>query len=697
MPEIHVLDNGTIDKIAAGEVVERPASVVKELVENAIDAGATAITVDIKQGGIAFMRITDNGYGIPKDQIRKAFLRHATSKIYNVEDLLSCSSLGFRGEALSSIAAVSMVELATKQKDALMGVRYVLEGTEEKEMEDIGVPDGTTIIVRNIFFNTPARRKFLKTPQTEASYISELMEHLAMSKPDISFKYVINGQLKFHTSGNGDLKEIIYRIYGRDITKELLPIHYGKNGITISGYIGKPTINRSNRNFENFFVNHRYIKSDIIGKSVEGAYKPFLMQHKFPFAILHFELHPDTIDINVHPTKMEIRFSNPNELYQIIQNIVSESLSMQELIPEVTIEIPGNRSSGKSVEKLSQDFSDNRVIPILDEVRDIRTDTDGISASNSNISDSCTSELGPADIHKKEEANTIQSTINYEKKKAPEPFEVKRQQVEAPCVREESFYTTAQIKSEEDQKAEVQSKIFSTFQNTIIATPQSPVSNVIKSKDHILVEKATQLDFFDDKLLTKEARSYYKILGQIFDTYWLIAFSDKLFIMDQHAAHEKVKYESLIKRLREKDIVSQQVNPPVIITLSSREEAVLKTYITYFTELGFEIEEFGGNEYALRSVPTDLYGRNEKELFEEILSELEENNISRNPQVIEEKIASMSCKAAVKGNNTLSVEEAGALLDQLLELDNPYHCPHGRPTIISMSKYEIEKKFKRIL
>jgi len=689
MPEIHVLDNGTIDKIAAGEVVERPASVVKELVENAIDAGATAITVDIKQGGIAFIRITDNGYGIPKDQIRKAFLRHATSKITNVEDLLSCSSLGFRGEALSSIAAVSMVELVTKQKETLMGVRYVLEGTEEKEMEDIGVPDGTTIIVRNIFFNTPARRKFLKTPQTEASYISELMEHLAMSKPDISFKYVINGQLKFHTSGNGDLKEIIYRIYGRDITKELLPIHFSNVEFSIYGFIGKPTINRSNRNFENFFVNHRYIKSDIIGKAIEEAYRPFLMQHKFPFAILHFEMNPDTIDINVHPTKMEIRFSKSNDLYQMIMKIVADTLSMQELIPEVTIDIPQKKVPDYAQKDQTEKnkIKEARIEHLITEEDKYQPDI-VYNAENQDV------EPGKS------------NTIHYEKRNAPEPFEVIRQQKD--CVKEEATYhasetlkkgmstgtdTTGVQKNVED----IQHNILQTFQNTIIASPGKPVSNIIKSKDHILVEKPTQLDLFDDKLLTKEARPYYKILGQIFDTYWLIAFSDKLFIMDQHAAHEKVKYESLIKKLKNKEITSQKINPPVIVTLTSREETTVKTYLSYFTNLGFEIEEFGGNEYAIRGVPTDLYGRNEKEFFQEILAELEENTISRNPQVIEEKIASMSCKAAVKGNNNLSVEEAGALLDQLLELENPYHCPHGRPTIISMSKYEIEKKFKRIL
>ncbi|MDD3205057.1 MAG: DNA mismatch repair endonuclease MutL [Lachnospiraceae bacterium] len=691
MPEIHILDNGTIDKIAAGEVVDRPASVVKELVENAIDAGATAVTVDVKQGGIALIRVTDNGTGIAKEQITKAFLRHATSKITSVEDLSKCQSLGFRGEALSSIAAVSMVEFITKQKEHLMGVRYVLEGAVQKEMEDIGAPDGTTIMVRNLFFNTPARRKFLKTPQTEASYISELMEHLAMSKPEISFKYVINGQLKFHTSGNGELKEIIYRIYGKDITKELLPIHYASEHVTMSGFIGKPTINRSNRNFENFFVNHRYIKSDLIGKAVEEAFRPYLMQHKFPFAIIHFEMNPENIDVNVHPTKMEIRFSNQHEVYQVVMDKVTETLSMKELIPEVTIDMP-------KIPPKSTDIQEIRIEPILSDL-----DVEGYEAH----------------VNYKTSQESVEQA-HHQSRTAPEPFEVNRKQ--ADCVMETASYTIDQpttpkdknhaegvglyynksemnIETEEktNEKKELKEFLTNTVlgKNTIGSIQNG--SNIIKSKDHILVERHTQLNMFDDKLLTKEARENYQILGQLFDTYWLIAYSDKLYIMDQHAAHEKVKYEALLKKIQEKGVTSQNINPPVILTLSSKEDTTLKEYRAYFKGVGFEIEDFGGNEYALRSVPADLFGCNEKELFQDIMDELMESNISANPQVVEEKLASMACKAAVKGNNSLTREEVGSLLDQLLELENPYHCPHGRPTIISMSKYEIEKKFKRIV
>lgn len=638
MAEIQILSNETIDKIAAGEVVERPASVVKELVENAIDAGATAVTVEIKEGGISLIRVTDNGFGIDKQHIRTAFLRHATSKIRSVEDLLACTSLGFRGEALSSIAAVSQVEFMTKTKESLTGVRYVIEGTAEKELEDIGAPEGSTIVVRNLFFNTPARRKFLKTAQTEGSYVSDLMEHLAMSKPEISFKYVNNGQMKFHTSGNKDLKEIIYRIYGKDIIDALLTVTYQCEDVTIHGFLGKPTINRANRNFENYFVNRRYIKSDLVSKAIEEGYKPFLMQHKFPFAVLNIEMDPNKIDVNVHPAKMEVRFSNQNELFQTIVTVVSDSLNKKELIPEVVI---GNKKD------VPQDMGDPK------------------------------------------------SAERAEAGKVPEPFEQHR--IQAEQVREESGYKGNNTELQAFLQKTALGKVIGQENSSEVLKNAKNNSNVLKSKDLIFVEKPSQLNLFEDKLLTKEARSEYKILGQLFDTYWLVAFSDKLFIVDQHAAHEKVKYENLVRKLNEKEVTSQSLNPPVIITLSGKEELVWKQFEGYFYELGFEVEAFGGNEYAIRGVPADLYGCNEKQFFEEILDELHDNIVKGSPAVMKQKLASMSCKAAVKGNTSLSVDEFGALLDQLLELENPYHCPHGRPTIISMSKYEIEKKFKRIL
>ena len=611
MAEIHLLNQDTIDKIAAGEVVERPLSVVKELTENAIDAGATAISVEIKEGGISLIRVTDNGCGIERSQVQKAFLRHATSKITEAEDLNHIHSLGFRGEALSSIAAVSQMELITKTPEAFTATHYRIEGGVEKSIEEIGAPNGTTFIVRNLFYNVPARRKFLKQPQTEGSYVADMMEHLALSRPDISIKFMINGQIRFQTSGNHNLKEVIYRIYGKEMVDNLLDFTYEGNGMQISGYLGKPEINRSNRNFENFFVNQRYVRNTILEKAVEEGYRAYLMQHKFPFCILHFTFLPEDIDVNVHPAKMEIRIHNGNEIYDCISNEIRERLHHMELIPSVSL-------LEEPVQK-----------PVIE--------------------------------------------------KAPEPFETKRIEIQE----EETPYRVSLSK--------------------IIGEPAQPQQehsihdNIIKANEHILVEKPVQMDLFEERFIDEKSREDYKILGQIFDTYWLIAFQDKLFIMDQHAAHEKVKYEKFLKEFLNKEIISQQVSPPVVLNLDSRESQVLAEMLDYFTQLGFEIEDFGTGSYTLRSMPVDLYGCNELEFFREILDELCENPMKDQPDVILNKLASMACKAAVKGNNSLTFEEVGALLDELLTLDNPYHCPHGRPTLISMSKYEIEKKFKRIV
>lgn len=625
--EIRVLDEGTIDKIAAGEVVERPLSVVKELVENAIDAGAGAITVEIKDGGISLIRVTDNGSGIEPTQLRTAFLRHATSKINSIQDLLKVESLGFRGEALSSIAAVSMVEVITKTRENLTGIRYEAEGTKEIAFEEIGAPDGTTFLVRNLFFNVPVRRKFLKQPATEGGYVSELMEHMAMSRPDISFKYICNGQERFHTTGNGELREVIYRIYGRETAGELIEINQEGNGIRIQGYLGKPVLTRANRNFETFYVNGRYIRSSLISKAVEEGYKEYLMQHKFPFAVLHFVLDTGMVDVNVHPAKMEVRFTDGSFFYDFTVSAVKAALKVREMIPEVVL----------APEEKPQDI---------------------VSAS-------------------------------------PEPFEVNR--IEKSRVAEETQYEAERPKMQDLLQNPVWNRVFGTIETTENKRNESIHANVIKANEHIFVEKPVQMDFFEEKMLSVSAKDEYHILGQIFDTYWLVAFRDKLLIIDQHAAHEKVKYESLIRSFRERSLRSQMLNPPIIVTLSAAEESVLRDYKNKLEELGFETEEFGGNEYALRSVPTDLFGCNEKELFESILDELSASPLKGNPQVVEEKLASMACKAAVKGNQPMSLKEAEALIDELLTLENPYHCPHGRPTIISMSKYEIEKKFKRIL
>ncbi|MEG1847267.1 MAG: DNA mismatch repair endonuclease MutL [Lachnospiraceae bacterium] len=629
MNTIQVLSHETIDKIAAGEVVERPASIVKELVENAMDAGATAITVEIKEGGISLIRVTDNGSGIEKDQIRLAFTRHATSKISSIDDMFTCRSLGFRGEALSSIAAVSMVEFISKTPSALTGTRYVQEGAIEQLLEDIGAPNGTTMIVRNLFFNTPPRRQFLKTAPTEGSYITDLMEHMAMSRPEVSIKYVNNNQEKFHTSGNGNLYEILYRIYGKDAATELIPLMYEGEEVNIQGFIGKPTFTRSNRNYETYFVNHRFIKSDEIAKAIEEGYHPYLMQHKFPFVVLNLTVDTNKLDVNVHPSKLEVKFANQNMIYQSIVTAVSDTLHATNLIPQVA---PGAKPHTPEE-------------PIIE--------------------------------------------------KRPEPFEVNRLQESQ--VREESIYSAKKEELQDFLQKTGLHKILGMENSAEVPKNVLKASNVIKPTESIIVEKPMQLHLFEDKLLTKEAQNQYHILGQIFDTYWLVVFSDKLFIVDQHAAHEKVKYESLKKKMSQKEILTQALNPPVILTFSGREETVFLQCKESFSSLGFEIESFGGDAYTLRGVPIDLYGCNEQQLFQEILDELMNNDCKQTPAVIEDKLASMACKAAVKGNHAMTEKEFGELLNQLLELDNPYHCPHGRPTIISMSRYEIEKKFKRIV
>lgn len=611
MAEIQILDQKTIDKIAAGEVVERPASIVKELLENSIDAKSTAITVEIKDGGISFIRITDNGYGIENNQIPLAFLRHSTSKIKSIEDLVTVSSLGFRGEALSSIAAVSQVELITKTPSSLTGTRYVIEGGEEKQIEEIGAPEGTTFIIRNLFYNTPVRRKFLKTAATEAGYVADVVEHMAMSHPEISIRFINNNQNKVHTSGNNKLKDIIYNIYGRDIASNLITLENANEPLMITGYIGKPVISRGNRNFENYYINGRYIKSNIVSKAIEDAYKPYMMQHRYPFTAIHIKIEQSLLDVNVHPAKMELRFKNPEEIYPLLYEMLSDALKQKELIPQV---VPGK-----------SEHTEKQVI---------------------------------------------------KKESIPEPFENKRISLSEPDVK--------YVKEEPVKYTEVNSKNPSSNEKTV-------------SKEQIKQEKPVQMELFDDRLLSKSARLKHRLIGQVFDTYWLIEYNNCLYIIDQHAAHEKVLYERTMKGLKDKVYTSQQINPPIILSLSIREEEVLKKCIECFTDIGYEIEHFGGREYAIRAVPDNMMSISKKELFIEMLDSLSGEVTKVQADIIKEKIASMSCKAAVKGNNRLSTEEADKLIEELLELENPYNCPHGRPTIISMSKYEIEKKFKRIV
>ena len=705
---IHVLDSRTIDRIAAGEVVERPASVVKELVENAIDAGSTAITVEAKEGGIEFIRVTDNGCGIEREQLPTAFLRHATSKIEDADDLNHIASLGFRGEALSSIAAVSRVEIITKRKENLTGTRMVLEGAKEQSINEIGAPDGTTFLMRNLFFNTPVRRKFLKQPATEGSYITDLMEHLALSRPDISFKFVLGNQTRFHTSGNGDLREVIYRIYGREIAAELVPIQIEENGIKVEGYLGKPVLVRSNRNFEIYFINGRFIRSGVIAKAIEEGYKQYLMQHKFPLCVLHITMDTETVDVNVHPSKMDVRFSDGMAFARMLSEKIAITLRNREMIPDASLE-DEKEIQKKELEERKASWKEHTP-EVFEKKRE----------ESYRVMEAAKYEAAPKDkrefiqkpiwqenhagvqtsIRKPEAAGEqtegIAGTITAERPQTIQPdttAEASRTAA-ATAPQEDDFFVEAVPPEETKKPVQIQAQ---TATAAVPGQPTAP-SQEASAEPEPEVKNAQQLNLFEEKLLSMQNRSRYRIIGQVFDTYWLIQFEDKLFIIDQHAAHEKVKYERLMKQFHEKSVVSQRLMPPIIVSLTGQEESILHTYEDAFAQLGFEIEAFGGNEYALRSVPVDLYGCSERELFLAVLDELSQETGNRGSfQVIEEKIASMSCKAAVKGNNRLSFQEAEELIDELLTLENPYNCPHGRPTIITMTETDLEKKFKRIV
>ncbi len=617
MPQIAVLNQETIDKIAAGEVVERPCSVVKELVENAIDAGSSAITIEIKQGGTTFIRITDNGCGIDRNQVPLAFLRHSTSKIKSAEDLVSVKSLGFRGEALSSISAVARVELITKTFDELTGTRYVIEGSKEVANEEVGCPEGTTFIVKDLFYNTPARRKFLKSPQTEGNYISDMVDKLALSHPDISFKYINNNQTKLHTSGNGKTKDLVYHIFGRDISSSVLPIDYECEYFKVNGFIGKPVVTRGNRNYENFFINGRYVKSSLLSKSIEEAYKNFLMQHQYPFVVLYFTFYSE-LDVNVHPTKMELRFDNNNEVYACLCDAIYSILSHKEMISEVPI---GPESKPQKIERVY-------------------------------------------------------------KESIPEPFEKRRINDIRAAVAKDSPY---EIKYPKFQKPPM-----NVAQQEEVYSSQDIDITENKPKQQTLAE-------YDKEFLMHEAKTRYKIIGQLFNTYWLIELEDKLYIIDQHAAHEKVLYERTMAKIKDKEFTSQRISPPIILSLDAKETEMLEKYRNQIECLGYEIEHFGGKEYMISAVPDNLYKIDMKDLFIEMLDDFSGFSGKYTPELILEKVASMSCKAAVKGNDRLSLAEMNELIDELLSLDNPYNCPHGRPTIISMTKYELEKKFKRIV
>ena len=664
MPQIQVLDQITIDKIAAGEVIERPASIVKELVENSIDAKAVSVTVEIQDGGISLIRVTDNGSGIEREDIRNAFLRHSTSKIRKVEDLAHIASLGFRGEALSSISAVTRTELITKTKEDTFGTRYVIEGGVEQSLEDAGAPDGTTFLVRQLFYNVPARRKFLKTPMTEAGHVQDLLMRLALSHPEVAFTFINNGQTKMRTSGNGKLKDVIYSIYGREAAANLIELDYSMDGLVMKGYLGKPVITRGNRNFENYFVNGRYVKNAMLSKAIEDAYKDFLMQHKFPFVVIHFQVDGEKIDVNVHPTKMEMRFQRQQDVYNIVYEGVHRTLLEPELIPQVEAPAP---------KVISQPKSES---PFL-----LKPKT------------------APQPMEKKpEEKEEPHDEAYFMKKMKERVLSYHQRNSSAEVVKKEQiFRPQAQAERIKDALARAK-EVEKQPQKQAEEQPELIRETPVYETKPVTEEKAEQLNLFEEHLLKREKKAEYKLIGQVFETYWLVEFENSLYIIDQHAAHERVLYERTLKEMKNREFTAQYLSPPIILSLSMQEAQVLNENMDRFTRIGFEIEPFGGEEYAVRAIPDNLFGIAKKELLLEMLDDLADGiSTSMTPELIDEKVASMSCKAAVKGNNRLSAQEADALIGELLLLENPYHCPHGRPTIIAMTQRELEKKFKRIV
>lgn len=709
MRKIAVLDQQTIDKIAAGEVVERPSSIVKELVENAIDAGATAVTVEITDGGKKMIRITDNGGGMERDQVPLAFLRHATSKIEKVEDLEHIASLGFRGEALSSIAAVAQVELITKTPSALSGVRYVINGGVQESLEDMGAPEGTTFLVRNLFYNTPARSKFLKSDTTEGNYVSTLMEQLALSHPEISFKYIQNKQVKLHTSGNYNIKDVIYNIYGRDITKALLEVSYENDFMKIEGFVGKPEISRGNRTFENYYINGRFVKNRIIAKGIEDAYKGFLMQHKFPFVSLHIQMEGNDLDVNVHPSKMEVRFARGTEVYDAVYETVHKALTTREMIQTVPF---GKEESVRKQSSLVKpgDIPEPFEMKRRAEMPEYRTQVANTVNRTSNVSikgNDRTVSAPDTAMDKKQISSystlprgtiTMAEQAVREQKiyQTKDPFTKAEEKLFEGTINDKNIHEkqpdAMQVNMSQKATVSVNKNVVDSNENAETCDESAERVQEVEKE-----QKPQQLELFEEKLLAPESRSRHQLIGQIFDTYWLVQFEDQFFIIDQHAAHEKVYYERFVKRFREQTIESQYLSPPLIVSLNLQEEALLEANRKYFQDFGFEIEPFGGKEYCINAVPANLYGLTEEELFLEMLDNLASEKDKDPLGIFASRLATMACKAAVKGNHRMSDREANALIDELLTLENPYHCPHGRPTIISMTKTELEKKFKRIV
>ncbi len=688
--KINILSDETINQIAAGEVIERPLSVVKELLENAVDAGSTAVSVEIRDGGISMIRVTDNGGGIAEEDVRNAFVRHATSKIRDARDLLSIQTLGFRGEALASIASVARVELITKTPGALMAVHYQIEGGVEKDFAQIGAPDGTTFIVRDLFKNVPARRKFLKSPQAEAARIQDILEKEALAHPEVAFRYLQDGRQLLATLGNGSLLDVVYSIYGRDVTNQLITVNRayqrstltGLPAVTVRGFIGKPVITRANRNFELYFVNERFVKNPMIMKAIEDGYRAFLMQHKFPFVVLMIDVNPEIVDVNVHPQKLEVRFSDGMLIYNSVLDAVQNALRQTELIVNTDLD---NADGGRGAHAATSIGNGSAVpkTPVIPHVEPFEKKR--VEETREVFAEALRPQLHPAaapkeDIYLQGQTHTGSSGSSdglHERSSEASIGSQHSTDVISSAAESSDTSVAHDVKDATDASAP------SVSSETTAPAPAP--------------QKPEQENLFSERFLSEQARTAHRIIGQVFETYWLVEYGDKLYIIDQHAAHEKVNFERMMKRLREKKPASQYLNPPILLTLTADEARVLEEHMSYFEQLGYVISSLGDRDYSISAIPTDLPELSKKELLLEILDELTDEAGMTTPDTIYDKIASMSCKAAVKGNNKLSLMEADALIGELLTLENPYACPHGRPTIISMSKTELEKKFKRIV
>ena len=746
--KINILSDETINQIAAGEVIERPLSVVKELLENAIDAGSTAVSVEIRDGGISMIRVTDNGGGIAEEDVRNAFVRHATSKIRDARDLISIQTLGFRGEALASIASVARVELITKTPGALMAVHYQIEGGVEKDFAQIGAPDGTTFIVRDLFKNVPARRKFLKSPQAEAARIQDILEKEALAHPEVAFRYLQDGRQLLATLGNGSLMDVIYSIYGRDVTNQLITVNRayqrstltGLPAVTVRGFIGKPVITRSNRNFELYFVNERFVKNPMIMKAIEDGYRAFLMQHKFPFVVLMIDVNPEIVDVNVHPQKLEVRFSDGMLIYNSVLDAVQNALRQTELIVNTDLDAADDgrgahaaatTGSGSAVPKTPamphvEPFEKKRVEATREVYAEaLRPQLNPDAAPKEDIYLQGQSRIGSSGsrdgLHERRSeaemsraVTTLSDTATTAEEQKPyvaerlstnddivtQDIQTAAETNEASVPHEVKEATDAvSISAQLEEKSTAADEAPSMSSETPAAAPAAlaPSTSPKTAVSAPAPQKPEQETLFSERFLSEQARTAHRIIGQVFETYWLVEYGDKLYIIDQHAAHEKVNFERMMKRLREKKPASQYLNPPILLTLTADEARVLEEHMRYFEQLGYVISGLGDRDYSISAIPTDLPELGKKELLLEILDELTDEAGMTTPDTIYDKIASMSCKAAVKGNNRLSLMEADALIGELLTLENPYACPHGRPTIISMSKTELEKKFKRIV